>query len=197
MSVTQICVCVPVQKVVVLLQRLLDGQQATPENHGTMLCQLLERYGWSASEGRDGAVLLHAYRGRDLDLAHDLVLKSLAGIVSPGSFLVGFLKDEGNEALPWYILYTADEKLVYYEQPTKQLLPALLVCPACGSLAVQDWRSVEYTAIVYPVLSVNSLHIRTAADLKEIQFESVIKAYIECSCGEEVPKDARTIEIVP
>ena len=82
--VTQINVRIPVEKVAVLLQSLLAGQKAplfNYEEQTAALCELLERYGWSPSRGGDGSVQLSVYRGRTLDLAQDLVLNRLVGVV--------------------------------------------------------------------------------------------------------------------
>lgn len=195
--VIQTYVSIPAQKRDVLLQCLRMRQNSSVKDHNVELCQCLESYGWSAFEEGEGAVLLNGYRGRALDLAHDPVLNCLPGIVPAGNFLVGFATDEGNEEIPWYILYTASEKQIHYEQPSTQSLPALVACSACGSSDVQNWHYIEYTEIVYPVLSVNARHVRTSADVKEIQFESVIREYLECACGEEVSKGSRSIDVVP
>jgi hypothetical protein len=157
----------------------------------SQLSQLLQQLGWESLVVQgDGSVLLTGFTGRELDLANDPVLVGAAGIVAPGSFLMG---QPANALAPtWWISYTEQEKVVHSGTPTEQQVVGLLVCPACGSLNPRDWHHVQYTAIRYPVSNVNPAQIETVSQ-GEVVYESVIKAYLECACGAEIARGGREI----
>jgi hypothetical protein len=146
--------------------------------------------GWECLECNDGSVLLTGYTGQELDLECDPVLLSAVGIVSPGSFLLG---QSAHELAPtWWVSYTEQEKLVHRGTPTEQQVHDLLVCPKCGSLNPRDWHHTQYTAIRYPISGLNPARVETISE-GEVDYESVIKEYLECACGAELARGAREI----
>ena len=155
------------------------------------LSRLLNQLGWECLEQKDGSVLLTDFTVRELDLARDPVLCSAVGIVPPGSFLLG---QSAHELAPtWWVSYTEKEKkLVHFGTPTEQQVVGLLVCPGCGSLNPRDWHHLQYTAIRYPVSSVNPARFETVSE-GEVDYESVIKEYLECACGAELARGGREI----
>lgn len=157
----------------------------------SQLSRLQQQLGWeSLIVQGDGGVLLTGFTGRELDLAGDPVLASAAGIVAPGSFLMGH---SAHELAPtWWVSYTELEKLAHSGTPTVQQVTGLLVCPACGSLNPRDWHHVQYTAIRYPIASANPAQIVTISQ-GEVVYESVSKAYLECACGAEIARGGREI----
>jgi hypothetical protein len=187
------------------LARLEDALDALREQAGSQLptveteprlplqgqvSHLLKQLGWDALPQKDGGLLLTGYSGRELDLAGDPVLVGAAGIVAPGSFLLG---QSTHELAPtWWICYTEREKKVHSGTPTAQQVVGLLVCPACGSLNPRGWHHVQYTAILYPVVNVNPVRIETVSE-GEVIYESVIKDYLECACGAEIARGGREI----
>ena len=162
-------------------------RQHSPEQE---LVQWLKLLQWNCVRHTNGSLVLTEFTGRELDLECDPVLSGAVGIVEPGSFAVGH---SAHELAPtWWVSYTEQEKQIHQGPPIQERIAGLMVCPLCGSLSPRDWHLVQYTAIRYPVTSVNPLYIATLSE-GEVVYESVIKEYVECRCGAELAKNGREI----
>jgi hypothetical protein len=155
---------------------------------GRKLARLLQRLGWECAERNNGSLVLTAYTGLNLDLDHDPVLVHAVGLVQPGSFVLGHFAHEQSPS--WWVSYTAQARNINWGLPTEDQVVGLLVCPACGSMNPSDWHHIQYTAIRYPVQSVNPLQIVTSSS-GEVLYECVSREYLECACGEQLARNGR------
>lgn len=160
-------------------------QQNSPEQE---LARLLRLLGWNSAQLKNGSLALTEYTQQQLDLEHDPVLASAVGIVDSGSFVVGHSSSE--IASTWWISYIAQEKHINQGIPTKEQIAGLMACPECGSLSPRDWHHIQYTAIRYPVASVNPFQIVKISQ-GEVLYECVLKEYLECQCGAEIVRNGR------
>lgn len=190
-SIDQMVLVVPEDGVQDFLEALLGGVVQRGGDLVQQLAQVLLSLGWNCARHGNGNLVLTEYVGRELDLEGDPVLVSAVGRVKPGSFVLGHAE---HDVAPrwWWVSYTVQEKQISWGVPTKEQVGGLLVCPDCGSFSPGDWRHIQYTAINYPVKSVNPLHIATESQ-GEVLYECVIKEYVECGCGAEIAQNGRTV----